>query len=213
MPQKKNPDPLELVRGRAAATAGALAGALGIVHGLPAGYSRDLQEVKPALWLGLRHAGESAAVAALVVDGLTVRPGKAAVILERGYAAALDLAELLSLRHGVPFRKAHFAVGQLVRDLAGRGLLFAQLGAREASEALSRSAGQPVRFTEAGWRDAVHLAAGAARRRAAGGPGDGAAGLREARARLGGLDRAIRVAAARETRARRELARRLGPGH
>src|SRR5205823_1208803 len=75
MPQKKNPDPLELVRGRAATTAGALAGALGIVHGLPAGYSRDLQEVKPALWTGLRHAGESAAVTALVIAELKVRPG------------------------------------------------------------------------------------------------------------------------------------------
>lgn len=213
MPQKKNPDPLELIRGRAAATAGALAGAIGIVHGLPSGYSRDLQEVKPALWLGLRHAGASAAVAALVVEGLAVRPGRAAVILERGYAAALDLAELLSLHHGVPFRKAHFAVGQVIRDLAARGLRFSQLGAREASEAFSRAAGRPVTFGDTAWRDAVNLSAGAARRREAGGPGDGPAVLREAQGRLVRLDRAIRAAADRETRARRELARRLGPGH
>jgi argininosuccinate lyase len=207
MPQKKNPDPLELLRGRAAAAGGALGGALGIVHGLPAGYSRDLQEMKPLLWRALEHAGSSALVARLVVEGIRVRPGRAAEILDRGFAAALDLAEVLSLGHGVPFRRAHFAVGRLVRSLGASGRTFARCGAAEASAALSAAAARPVRFTEAQWREAVSPAAGAARRRTRGGPGDGVRLLRTALARQRALDAAVRRAAAREERARLELRR------
>ena len=205
MPQKKNPDPLELLRGRAGAMAGALAGALGVVHGLPSGYSRDLQELKPILWRALDQAGPSAMVARLVMEGVRIHPGRAVEILDRGFAAALDLAEVLSLDHGVPFRRAHFAVGRLVRSLAGSGRTFSRCGAAEASAALGAAVGRPVALSEAAWRAAVDPIAGAARRRTRGGPGDGTRLLREAAGVQRTLDAAIRRATAREDAARRAL--------
>jgi argininosuccinate lyase len=205
MPQKKNPDPLELLRARAAASAGELAGALAIVHGLPAGYSRDLQELKPALWRGFEVAASSSRVVAEIVIRLRVRPGRGAEVLDRGYAAALDLAEWLSLHRALPFRRAHFAVGVLVRALAARGRPFGSSNAEEASRILSEAAGRPLVLTPADWREASDLRRGAARRRD-GGPGDFWVLLARSESALDRLGAAAGRIAAADARGRRELA-------
>jgi len=205
MPQKKNPDPLELLRARAAALAGALSGALATVHGLPSGYSRDLQELKPALWHGLAVAESSARIAAEVAIRLRVRPGRGAEVLDRGYAAALDLAEWLSLRRGVPFRRAHFAVGALVRALSAQGRGFGAVSAAEASRILSAPAGRPVALSAAEWKEASDLARGAARRKG-GGPGDFWALLKRSERDLDRLGGAARAIEALDARGRRGLA-------
>jgi argininosuccinate lyase len=167
MPQKKNPDPLELVRARAGSVSGALSGALAIVHGLSSGYSRDLQELKPLLWGAVRTVADSASIMALAVSGVRVRPGAADRVVSRGYAEALDLAEFLSLKKGVPFRRAHFAVGGLVAHLAGTGRGLRDAGAREASDVISRAAGRKVALTAAEYGSAVDPLASATRRSAA----------------------------------------------
>ena len=166
MPQKKNPDPLELVRARAGAVAGALSGALAITHGLVSGYSRDLQELKPLLWGALRTVRDSAAITALAVSGVRVVPGAADRVVARGYAEALDLAEFLSLKKGVPFRRAHFAVGRLIRHLAATGRGLREAGATEAAQVIGREAGRPVAITGAEYRAAIEPAVAAARRSA-----------------------------------------------
>jgi argininosuccinate lyase len=213
MPQKKNPDPLELVRGRAGTLAGALSGALAITHGLPSGYSRDLQELKPALWRGIATARDSAVIMRLAAERMRVRAGRAAGILERGFAAALDLAEDLCLRRNVPFRRAHFAVGQLVRILAANGRTLSQADAAEASRILSRGAARPIEFSPAEWSSAVDPGIGASRRRTAGGPGDTAALRRRAETVNRRIERTIRSLRARELRAasflRAEVGRRI----
>lgn len=204
MPQKKNPDPLELVRGRAGTLAGALSGALAITHGLPSGYSRDLQELKPALWKSLALVRESAAVVRLTVERLAIQPGRATGILERGYAAALDLAESMCLRKGLPFRRVHYAVGQLVKSLHDERRTFEETSAAEASRILSRGVGRPVTFTTGEWREAVDLERGAGRRKA-GGPGDMPRLLRQAAGHVRWLNRAVRSLTAVETRSQRAL--------
>jgi argininosuccinate lyase len=205
MPQKKNPDPLELVRARAGTVSGELSGALAIVHGLGGGYSRDLQELKVLLWRALATVRDSAEVTALVVAGLGVRRGRGAEIVGRGFATAMDLADRLSLERGVPFRRAHFAVGRLVRALSDDGRTFAQTGAAEASRVLSEAAGRPVPIDERTWRDWTDAAARAASRRTAGGPGDLPGQLSRARRHLDEQHARLRVLAAREARARKLL--------
>ncbi len=170
MPHKKNPDPLELVRARAAVLAGEAAGACAITHGLPAGYSRDLQDLKPALWRALTLSGNSVGVMALLVPRLEVNRDRALEILKCGHTMALDLAESLSLFFGVPFRRAHFAVGKLVRKLVSERRTLQEITADEASAILSRHAGRKIEFSGKAWERTVDPEE-AVRRRRAGGPG------------------------------------------
>jgi argininosuccinate lyase len=115
MPQKKNPDPLELVRGKAGRVIGRLAGWLATMKGLPIGYSKDLQEDKEALFEAEDTLRGSLDAVASVVRGLTFRPsvsGRAA----SGLLLATDVADYLVAK-GLPFRDAHEVVGALVRTL------------------------------------------------------------------------------------------------
>jgi len=171
MPQKKNPDPLELVRARAAESAGLAAAGMGMVHGLTSGYNRDLQELKPLLWNSLGLAGMSVAVVRNVVARVSVVPAGAREVLSRGYAAALDIAEWLAIKKGVPFRRAHHAVGLLVKKLSAEGKRFEGASAEDVSRVFAHAVGRPIRITEAEWRDAADPAKGASKRTASGGPG------------------------------------------
>ena len=115
MPQKKNPDPLELVRGKAGRVIGRLAGWLATMKGLPIGYSKDLQEDKEALFEAEDTLRASLAATASVVAGVTIN----APVTERaaaGLLLATDVADYLVAK-GVTFRGAHEIVGALVRRL------------------------------------------------------------------------------------------------
>jgi argininosuccinate lyase len=115
MPQKKNPDPLELVRGKAGRVIGRLGGWLATMKGLPIGYSKDLQEDKEALFEAEDTLRASLAATASVVGGMTINPS----VTERaaaGLLLATDVADYLVAK-GVPFRGAHEIVGALVRRL------------------------------------------------------------------------------------------------
>jgi argininosuccinate lyase len=113
MPNKKNPDPAELVRGRTASVIGAVSGALALLKGLPLAYQRDLQEDKPALFAAVATLGASLAVMAGLVETLTVDRARMREAAEEGFTTATALADAL-VRRGVPFRAAHHIVGGLV---------------------------------------------------------------------------------------------------
>jgi argininosuccinate lyase len=113
MPNKRNPDPAELIRGRAARATAALTALLGILKGLPLGYQRDLQEDKPPLFGAVRAYESSLAVLAGLVAGLSIDRAAMAEAAEAGYTTATTLADAL-VRRGVPFRSAHHIVGALV---------------------------------------------------------------------------------------------------
>ena len=115
MPQKKNPDPLELVRGKAGRVIGNLAGWLATMKGLPTGYSKDLQEDKESLFEAEDTLRGSLDAVTAVVAGLTFRPGVSHRAAS-GLLLATDVADYL-VDKGVPFRDAHEVVGALVRKL------------------------------------------------------------------------------------------------
>jgi argininosuccinate lyase len=123
LPQKKNPDIAELVRGRSAAAIGDVTTMLALQKGLPLTYNRDLQEDKRAVF----HADDVLAGAleamTALVDGLVFDPPRPGP-----WVAALDLAEALVGR-GVPFRTAHAAVAALVASLVGEGRTLADVDA------------------------------------------------------------------------------------
>jgi argininosuccinate lyase len=129
MPQKKNPDPLELVRGKTGRTIGHLTGWLTTLKGLPSGYNKDLQEDKEAVFDADQTLAASLEAVGVVVEGLTVnveRAGRAA----SGLLLATDVADYLVAR-GLPFRRAHELVGAMTRHLLASGRSFEELSLAE----------------------------------------------------------------------------------
>jgi argininosuccinate lyase len=131
MPQKKNPDALELIRGKAATVLGRLAGMLALVKGLPLAYDRDLQEDKGALFSSVDTTREALTVASRVAKTLRIYPERMKAATAQGFLTATDLADELA-RRGVPFAEAHEQVGKLVRFCAGHERTFVDLSAAEA---------------------------------------------------------------------------------
>jgi argininosuccinate lyase len=119
MPQKKNPDVAELVRGRAGRIIGDLVAVLTTLKGLPLAYDGDLQEQRVPLYDAATVAPALEALA-LVVRGLRFDRDAMRRATERGMLGATDLADHLAAR-GVPFREAHEVVGRIVRDRLAKG--------------------------------------------------------------------------------------------
>jgi argininosuccinate lyase len=121
MPQKKNPDACELLRGKSARLQGNLQTLLTLVKGLPLTYNRDLQEDKPPVFDTFDQSAICAEVLAATLAGLTVRADRCAAAVADPALLATDLADYLVLK-GVPFREAHHAVGALVRLAEEKGV-------------------------------------------------------------------------------------------
>jgi argininosuccinate lyase len=115
MPQKKNPDIAELLRGRAGRSLGGFVALATVLKGLPLAYDRDLQEDKPALFAAVENALESLRAAALMVQRLEFDRERLAAAAADPLLLATDAAEEL-VRKGIAFRKAHEQVGRQVRD-------------------------------------------------------------------------------------------------
>jgi argininosuccinate lyase len=149
MPQKKNPDSLELIRGKAATVLGRLTGLLALLKGLPLAYDRDLQEDKGALFGAVDTTREALSIASRVAATLGLHPERMKDATSHGFLMATDLADEL-VRRGVPFAQAHDQVGKLVSYCAGQARTFAGLSPTEAQrfipswdEALRRVAVSP----------------------------------------------------------------------
>ncbi|MEP0844690.1 MAG: argininosuccinate lyase [Phycisphaerae bacterium] len=126
MPQKKNPDVLELVRGKTARVYGALSGMLMLTKGLPQAYNRDLQEDKIHLFSAHDTLKASLEITAAVVRHSRFRADRMLAAAEGGYMDATILAEYL-VNKGVPFREAHQHVGQLVAQAEKTGRQLGEL--------------------------------------------------------------------------------------
>jgi argininosuccinate lyase len=131
MPQKKNPDVFELVRGKSARAVGNVVALLTLMKGLASGYNRDQQEDR----LPLLEAGPLARgctrVVALSIEHVTFDAGRGKRALDEGFTQATDLAEAL-VRRGVPFREAYKAVGALVAIAVREGIPLRAIGAERA---------------------------------------------------------------------------------
>ena len=138
MPNKRNPDPAELVRGRSARVIGHLVTVLTMLKGIPGGYQRDLQEDKPALVDGLEVLESSLHVMAGMVTTLHVDEARMLTATTRGYTTATAVAdELVEL--GVPFRESHRIVGSLVARAEAAELDLTALADADVTEVLTAS--------------------------------------------------------------------------
>jgi argininosuccinate lyase len=113
MPQKKNPDSLELIRGKSGRVLGNLMSLLSILKGLPLAYNKDLQEDKEILFDTLDSLMDCLQVTQIVIQTLKVKKSAAQDSVQRDFLNATDLADYL-VRKGLPFRKAHELVGKIV---------------------------------------------------------------------------------------------------
>jgi argininosuccinate lyase len=121
MPNKKNPDPAELVRGKTALVIGALDAVLILLKGLPLAYQRDLQDDKPPLFGAIRTLEGSLGVMSGLIGTLSIDRERMRAAADEGYTTATAVADAL-VRRGIPFRVAHHVVGSLVAQAEEAGL-------------------------------------------------------------------------------------------
>jgi argininosuccinate lyase len=140
MPHKKNPDALELTRGKTARVVGHLQHLLMLLKGLPMAYNRDLQEDKPAIFDAYDTVSRTLEVAAPLVAKARLKRDRIAERLEDGFLDATTLMELL-IADGVPMRTAHEAVGALVKECEARDCRLADLSAERFDNVLPGKGG------------------------------------------------------------------------
>jgi len=114
MPQKKNPDPAELIRGKTGVVVGDLVKLMMIIKALALSYNRDLQEDKPPVFEAIKVTTDSVTMMKLLVEGLTLNTKRLTEVVKSGYLLATELADYLVLK-GIPFRKAHHITGEIVK--------------------------------------------------------------------------------------------------
>jgi argininosuccinate lyase len=155
MPQKKNPDIAELIRGRGGRALGSFTALAMVLKGLPLTYDRDLQEDKPALFAAVDNAAECLEAARLLVEHLAFDPERLAAALGDPGLLATDSAERL-VAEGTPFRQAHHEVATQVREGThrppwdvGRSLELRRLDAGRAARSVRRDSARLARWAEA----------------------------------------------------------------
>ncbi|MBL8990110.1 MAG: argininosuccinate lyase [Phycisphaerae bacterium] len=126
MPQKKNPDAAELIRGKSGRLLGNLVRLATTLKGLPLAYNKDLQEDKEPLFDSVEHLGMCLAMVPECLKGVRVDRARCRAAADDGFSAATDLADYL-VRRGVPFRDAHHTAGRLTRLALERGVALHRL--------------------------------------------------------------------------------------
>jgi len=131
MPQKKNPDAAELVRGHAGRIIGSLTSLMITMKGLPLAYSKDMQDDKPPVFEAASLLTLCLAAMTGMVEGATFREGRMRAAAELGYATATDLADWLVRQANIPFREAHHITGAAVKLAERKGIALDQLSLDE----------------------------------------------------------------------------------
>jgi argininosuccinate lyase len=126
MPQKKNPDSMELVRGKAGRVFGHHVSLLTMLKGLPLAYNKDMQEDKEAVFDAFDTSGQCLDVTSLVLRNLELKKVRMREAASQGYMNATELADYL-VRKGMPFREAHETVGKIVMHAIERGVELQEL--------------------------------------------------------------------------------------
>ena len=138
MPQKKNPDAAELVRGHSGRIAGCLTSLIMTMKGLPLAYSKDMQDDKPPVFEAASLLMLCLAAMTGMVEGATFRVGRMREAAELGYATATDLADWLVREANVPFREAHHITGAAVKLAESQGVTLDHLALAELQAIDSR---------------------------------------------------------------------------
>ncbi|WP_086617152.1 argininosuccinate lyase [Erythrobacter tepidarius] len=127
MPQKKNPDAAELVRGHSGRVIGALTSLMITMKGLPLAYSKDMQDDKPPVFEAASLMELAIAAMTGMIAGSSFNTARMRAAAELGYATATDLADWLVRARGIPFREAHHITGSAVKLAENRGVALDQL--------------------------------------------------------------------------------------
>ena len=127
MPQKKNPDAAELVRGHSGRVIGSLTSLMITMKGLPLAYSKDMQDDKPPVFEAASLMGLGIAAMTGMIAGASFNTARMRAAAELGYATATDLADWLVRARGIPFREAHHITGSAVKLAESRGIALDQL--------------------------------------------------------------------------------------
>jgi argininosuccinate lyase len=130
MPQKKNPDALELIRGKAGRIYGHLVSLLTVLKGLPMTYNKDLQEDKEPLFDTVRTVERCTVIMQKVIETMRIQPERMLQATKRGYLNATELADYLVAKK-MPFRDAHHLVGKIVMRASERGINLEEMPLRE----------------------------------------------------------------------------------
>ena len=134
MPQKKNPDMCELIRGKTGRVCGHLTGLLMTMKGLPLAYNKDMQEDKEGVFDAADTVKASLEIYATMLPGIIVHTGRMQAAAGEAFSNATDLADYLA-RRGLPFREAHEVVGRLVIECVRQGLTLEQLSLEQLQQA------------------------------------------------------------------------------
>jgi len=127
MPQKRNPDAAELVRGHAGRIMGCMTSLMVTMKGLPLAYSKDMQDDKPPVFEAHDLLALSIAAMTGMVESATFRTERMRAVAEAGFSTATDLADWLVRVGGVPFREAHHITGRAVKLAEEKGVMLHQL--------------------------------------------------------------------------------------
>lgn len=134
MPQKKNPDALEIMRARAARVLGNFVAALAIEKETISGYNSDFQEVKPLLFESLELVKTSLELLPEIIGEMKFDEERMLEACEENFACATDLADLLARKGGVPFRKSHEIVGGIVKECIAKKKTLKDVTAKQVKE-------------------------------------------------------------------------------
>ncbi|MFH0848195.1 MAG: argininosuccinate lyase [archaeon] len=146
MPQKKNPDVLEVIRARTSDVLGNLAATLTTLKGLPSGYNMDFQEITPKLWGSIKRMLESLNMLKAMLPLLIVKDTSDKLL--KGYVTSTEIANVLTRKYGIPFRRAHKAVGLLVHHMIERHLTFSDSIVSLLESILTKETGKSLKITE-----------------------------------------------------------------
>ncbi len=194
MPQKKNPDALELMRAKAGRVCGNYTASLATIKGLPMSYNRDLQELSPLMLDSIRTASDSIAVLAKVIKGLSVDRERMLDACSKGFITATDLADLLVKKKGISFRRAHGVVGGVAAEAAKQGRELTDIDLQFVEGIAKRVLGEPLGLSAKELRDALDPIKAVRARNIIGGPSPRrVAGMIASRRReLDSMERALR---------------------
>jgi len=144
MPQKKNPVTAEVLRAKSADVFGELTAMVGIMKGLPLAYNLDMQEVTAHLWRACEITSLSLRVLADLIDKLKLNEARLSEAIKRDSSVATELADTLVREGGMTFRKAHQAVGSIVKDLSATGSSLTQEDPERLAEMVSAVSGKKL---------------------------------------------------------------------
>lgn len=142
MPQKKNPVTAEIIRAKCGDVIGDMISVFTIMKGLPLAYNLDMQELTPHLWNTCEISKKSLRIMSDLIDKIIFNEKRLRESVEKGYSVATELADMLVRNYNIAFRKAHYIIGEIIREIYP--LPFSEVGEKRIAEIISSKIGKNV---------------------------------------------------------------------